>query len=157
MAKTVGILHSGSQGSHGPQSTRCSVPSRRPGYDGDNATIGAPLCSDDDAAALAANAQILAVTNPVDVIIAAGGSSAALAAKAKTTTIPIVFTTVTDPVLSGLVASLDAPGGNITGTAGLTSELGFERLELLKEFSTLRRVQRLACSRTIQDLNSPIR
>ncbi len=138
MPKTVGILHSGSQDAHGPHIDALLGAISDAGYvDGDNVTILAPLFSDDDPTKLAANAKTLAVTSPVDVIIAAGGSTSALAAKLQTTTIPIVFTTVTDPVLSGLVASLDTPGGNLTGTAGLTSELDPKRLELLKEFSTL--------------------
>jgi len=132
----VGILHSGSQDSHGPHLAALLGALSDAGYiDGDNVEIDTRW-SDDDPNKLASHAQTL-VTNRVDVIIAAGGSASALAAKAKTSTIPVVFTTVTDPVLSGLVVSLDQPGGNMTGTAGLTSELDPRRLELLKEFSSL--------------------
>jgi putative tryptophan/tyrosine transport system substrate-binding protein len=67
----------------------------------------------------------------VDVIVAAGGHVSAMAAKNATKQIPIVFTTVTDPVKDGLVASLNRPGGNATGTAGLTSELDAKRLQYL--------------------------
>jgi len=68
---------------------------------------------------------------PVGVIVAAGGPVSALAARKATGTIPIVFTTIADPVRSGLVASLNRPGGNATGMAGLTSELDEKRLEFL--------------------------
>ena len=68
----------------------------------------------------------------VDVIVT-GGPTDTRAAKAATSTIPIVMTNEGDPVGTGLVASLSRPGGNITGLATLSPELNGKRLELLKE------------------------
>jgi putative tryptophan/tyrosine transport system substrate-binding protein len=86
----------------------------------------------DDYALLREMAKEL-VALPVSVIVAAGGHVSALAAHDATKEIPIAFTTVTDPVKDGLVKSLNRPGGNATGTAGLTSELDPKRLELLHD------------------------
>ena len=68
----------------------------------------------------------------VDVIVASAGQ-AALAAKAATTTVPIVFVAVFDPVEAGLVASLSRPGGNITGLSNTAADLAGKRLELLRD------------------------
>jgi putative tryptophan/tyrosine transport system substrate-binding protein len=73
------------------------------------------------------------VSRKVDLIVAAGGTPTAQAAKNATSTTPIVFTGVGDPVAAGLAASLARPGGNLTGFSDLTGELTSKRVELLCE------------------------
>ena len=73
------------------------------------------------------------VGRQVSLILAAGRPDAALAAKSVTTSIPIVFDNSADPVQLGLVASLNRPGGNITGVTTISAELEAKRLGLLRE------------------------
>jgi putative ABC transport system substrate-binding protein len=71
------------------------------------------------------------INRPMAVIV--GNTLSALRAKAATTTVPIVFTTGSDPVRDGLVASLNRPGGNVTGVVFINGALGAKRLELLRQ------------------------
>jgi putative ABC transport system substrate-binding protein len=73
------------------------------------------------------------VSRQVTVIAATGGEPSPLAAKAATTTIPIVCTLGGDPVATGLVASLSRPGGNITGTTIMAVEMGSKRLDIARQ------------------------
>src|SRR5215471_16426321 len=68
------------------------------------------------------------------VALIVGNTPSTLAAKAATTTVPIVFVTGLDPVINGLVASLSRPGGNTTGVSFLSSASVTKRLELLRQF-----------------------
>jgi putative tryptophan/tyrosine transport system substrate-binding protein len=86
------------------------------------------------------------VRRQVTVIVATGGSAPALAAKAASSTIPIVFTGE-DPVKAGLVVSLNQPGGNATGVSTLATAIGSKRLGLLSEL--------VLNAKTIAVLNNP--
>ncbi|HZE53128.1 MAG TPA: ABC transporter substrate-binding protein [Bradyrhizobium sp.] len=75
------------------------------------------------------------VRRPVAVIVASGGDQAVQVAKAATTTIPIVSTIAFDPVESGLVASMNRPGGNVTGISLFSTALVAKRIELLRDLA----------------------
>jgi ABC-type uncharacterized transport system substrate-binding protein len=104
------------------------------------------------------------VRRQVTVIVTSGGTPSALAAKSATTTIPIVFSTASDPVAAGYVASLNRPGGNLTGITTLNVEVGPKRLELLRELvptaatiALLINPTNPAAETQLRDLQTPIR
>jgi putative ABC transport system substrate-binding protein len=101
------------------------------------------------------------VRRRVAVIATPGSTPSALAAKAATTTIPIVFSTGIDPVKSGLAASLNRPGGNATGVTSMTGALGPKQLGLLQEllpgatrFAVLANANNAITDSLIKDLQS---
>ena len=99
--------------------------------DGQNVVIEYRSADNDDQRLPALATELVA--GKADVIVAAAGDAPALAAKHATPTIPIVFTTVGDPVEAGLVANLSRPGGNLTGFTVQVDSLEAKRLELVSE------------------------
>jgi putative ABC transport system substrate-binding protein len=96
------------------------------------------------------------VRRQVTVIATPGSTAAALAAKAVTTTIPIIFTIGADPVAAGLVPTLNRPGGNVTGVATLNMEVGPKRLELLHEVIPSTRIVALLVNPTNPAITEPL-
>jgi len=127
----VGFLNGGSRAAYAPEVDAFWQGLKGTGYvEGQNVTIEHRWAGDqyDRLPSLAADLVQQKVT-----VIAATSTPAALAAKAATSTVPIVFTTGGDPIKLGLVASLARPGGNVTGSTQLSVEVGPKRLELAHE------------------------
>jgi putative ABC transport system substrate-binding protein len=127
----IGFINNGTAKGYGDLATAFRQGVSETGYiDGHNVTIEYHWGEghDDRLPALAADLVRRRVS-----VIAATGTPTALAAKAATDTIPIVFETAGDPIKLGLVASLNRPGGNITGVTQLSSELVSKRLGLLHD------------------------
>jgi putative ABC transport system substrate-binding protein len=128
----IGMLYAGSAKVAAPNTVALLQGLKETGYvEGQNVAIEYRFADYQNERLPALAADL--VQHNVRVIYAAGGPLSEIAAKAATTTIPIVFLTGGDPIGLGLVASLNRPGGNITGVSFLTNALGSKRLGLLRE------------------------
>jgi putative tryptophan/tyrosine transport system substrate-binding protein len=126
----VGFLNSGSPDGYAPYVAALRQGLKETGYvEGQNVAIEFRWAEGQYDRVPAIAAEL--VRRQVAVIVA--NSPGVMAVKAATTTIPIVFTTATDPVKTGLVASLSRPGGNITGVTQLNVEVAPKRLEFAHE------------------------
>src|SRR5262245_14126125 len=128
----IGYLHSASPEPYSPMVAAFRQGLAEAGYvDGQNVTIDYRW-AESQFNRLPALAAELVARRPA-ILVAAGGDVSAVAAKAATTTVPIVFTIGGDPVAYGLVSNLSRPSGNLTGVTFFTITLGPKRLELLRE------------------------
>jgi ABC-type uncharacterized transport system substrate-binding protein len=145
----IGILHFGSPEANASVMAAFRQGLGETGYaEGKNVVIEFRWAHNDSARLPELAADL--VRRRVAVIVTPGSLVATLAVKAATTTIPVVFNTGVDPVEAGLVASLNKPGGNITGVSYMNTELGAKRLGMLQEL--LPKAMRFA---VLVDRNNP--
>jgi putative tryptophan/tyrosine transport system substrate-binding protein len=137
--KKIGVLYSGTKKSLRKQLDALleGLKEEDPGFVPDKKIkiIGPRYADDDYQTKLPKHAKDLIETEKVAVLVAAGGPVSALAAQNATTKIPIVFTSVANPVGHGLVSTVRSPGGNLTGVMGLTTEKDLDRLKWLQLFN----------------------
>jgi putative ABC transport system substrate-binding protein len=130
----IGLLHSATPGPYAPMTAAFRKSLNEAGYsEGQNLTIEYRW-AESQLERLPELATDL-VRRQVSMIFTGGGSDPPLAAKAATSKIPIVFANGTDPVGAGLVASLNRPGGNVTGITFLNNTLGPKEVEVLHELA----------------------
>jgi len=130
----IGVLHSASAGGFAPLLVTLREGLREAGYiDGQNVRIEYRFAEGQYDRLPEMAAEL--VSQQVVLIVAGGGDRPALAAKAATTTIPVVFTGSDDPLKFGLVASLNHPGANVTGVSIFGSKLEVKRFALLRDFA----------------------
>ena len=128
----IGVLHSASAGAFAPLLVTLREGLSEAGYiDGQNVRIEYRFAEGQYDRLPAMAAEL--VSQQISLIVAGGGDRPALAAKAATTTIPIVFTGSDDPVKFGLVASLHHPGANVTGVSVFQSKLEAKKFALLRD------------------------
>jgi ABC-type uncharacterized transport system substrate-binding protein len=128
----VGFLNNGSAEAFAPHLAAFQQGLSEAGYvDGQNVTIEYRWADGDNSRLPALVADL--VGRPAALIAATGGVASALAAKSGTTTTPVVFAMGADPVRFGLVASLNRPGGNITGVSYLANTILEKQIEMLHE------------------------
>jgi putative ABC transport system substrate-binding protein len=128
----VGFLNNGSANAFAPHVAAFQQGLGEAGYvDGQTVTIEYRWANGDNGRLPALVAELVA--RSVTLIAATGGVASALAAKSGTTTIPVVFAMGADPVRFGLVASLNRPGGNITGVSYLANTIMEKQIEMLHE------------------------
>jgi putative ABC transport system substrate-binding protein len=128
----IGFLHSASASGYAPMTSAFRNSLRQAGYvEGQSVTTEYRWA--DGRVERLPNLAADLVRREVSVMFTGGGADACLAAKAATTKIPIIFANGTDPIEAGLVASLDRPGGNVTGITFLIDTLGPKELEVLHD------------------------
>jgi len=152
----IGYLHSGSSAPYVHLVAAFRQSLKEAGYvEGENVAIEYRWAEGryDRLPALAAEL----VGRHVALIVAQGGDPSVLAAKSVTSTIPIVFTSSSDPVKLGLVASLNRPGGNATGFWLYTSLLGTKRFEMMRQLFPASTLIAILVNPNIQTLRSTCR